>query len=61
MTSGNNHRRKYLAIGLMVAMIAISIVGSLFLVWNWKYISELEHQGYLGLFVISIFAGIASR
>jgi membrane protein YqaA with SNARE-associated domain len=57
MTSGNNHRRKYLAIGLMVAMIAISIVGSLFLVWNWKYISELEHQGYLGLFVISIFAG----
>ncbi len=57
MTTGNASRGKYLAIGLMVAMVAISVVGSLFLIWNWEYISELEQQGYVGLFVISIFAG----
>ncbi len=57
MTAGNASRGKYLAIGLMVAMVAISVVGSLFLIWNWEYISELEQQGYVGLFFISIFAG----
>jgi membrane protein YqaA with SNARE-associated domain len=57
MTSSNTTGGKYLAIGLMAAMLTISIVGSVFLIWNWEYISQLERQGYLGLFIISIFAG----
>jgi membrane protein YqaA with SNARE-associated domain len=57
MTATNTSGNKYLAIGLMAAMIVVSIVGSVFLIWNWEYISQLERQGYLGLFIISIFAG----
>jgi membrane protein YqaA with SNARE-associated domain len=57
MTASNTTRGKYLAICLMAAMITISVVGSVFLIWNWEYISQLERQGYLGLFIISIFAG----
>lgn len=49
--------RKYLAVGLLAATIIISVVGSVFLVKHWEYITELEQQGYLGLFLISIFAG----
>jgi membrane protein YqaA with SNARE-associated domain len=57
MTESDTTRGKFLAIGLMAAMIIVSVVGSVFLIWNWEYISQLERQGYLGLFVISIFAG----
>jgi membrane protein YqaA with SNARE-associated domain len=57
MTASDTSGNKYLGIGLMAAMILISIVGSVFLIWNWQYISQLERQGYLGLFIISIFAG----
>ena len=38
-------------------MIIISVGGSVLLVQHWEYITELEKQGYLGLFLISIFAG----
>jgi membrane protein YqaA with SNARE-associated domain len=50
-------KRKYVYVGLMVTMLVISIVGSFFLIQHWEYISRLEQQGYLGLFIISIFAG----
>ncbi len=49
--------RKYLAIGILAATIIISIVGSIFLVQHWEYITRLEEEGYLGLFLISLFAG----
>jgi membrane protein YqaA with SNARE-associated domain len=53
-----SHRvRKYLAVGLLVGMLTITIVGSVFLVKNWEYMKMLESQGYLGLFLIAIFAG----
>jgi membrane protein YqaA with SNARE-associated domain len=57
MTSRSLSRRKYVAVGLLAAMVIIGIGGSIFLIWNWKYVSQLEHQGYLGLFLISLFAG----
>jgi membrane protein YqaA with SNARE-associated domain len=57
MTDANSKMRKYLAVGILAATIIISVVGSVFLVKHWEYITELERQGYLGLFLISIFAG----
>jgi membrane protein YqaA with SNARE-associated domain len=48
---------KYIGLSIMIGMIVISVVGSAFLVLNFQYIAELENQGLLGLFVISIFAG----
>ncbi len=52
-----SNKGKYLGLAIMVGMILISIVGSVFLVLNFQYISALENQGLLGLFIISIFAG----
>jgi membrane protein YqaA with SNARE-associated domain len=49
--------RKYLAVGILAATIIISVVGSVFLIKHWEYITKLEQQGLLGLFLISIFAG----
>jgi membrane protein YqaA with SNARE-associated domain len=49
--------RKIIAISLLAAVIIISVGGSIFLVLNWKYVAQLQDQGYLGLFVLSIFAG----
>jgi membrane protein YqaA with SNARE-associated domain len=57
MTNKTSDKSKYFAIGLLAAMIIVSVGGSVLLVQHWKYITELERQGYLGLFVISIFAG----
>jgi membrane protein YqaA with SNARE-associated domain len=57
MTVIGSRMRKYLAVGILAAMIIISVVGSVFLVKHWEYITELERQGFLGLFLISIFAG----
>jgi membrane protein YqaA with SNARE-associated domain len=57
MMAQSSNRGKYVGIGLMIAMVVISVVGSFFLIQHWEYISRLEQQGYLGLFVISIFAG----
>ena len=57
MTSVDTSTRKYLAIGLMVAMIIISIGGSVLIIQNWEYVISLQGNGYWGLFVISVFAG----
>ena len=57
MTSGNPNRSKYLAIGLMIAMIIISVGGSILLIQHWEYINRLQEHGYWGLFIISLFAG----
>lgn len=48
---------KYIGLGIMLGMILISVGGSVLLVLNFKYINDLENQGLLGLFIISIFAG----
>lgn len=57
MTSVDASTRKYLAIGLMVAMIIISVGGSVLIIQHWEYVESLQEHGYWGLFVISIFAG----
>jgi membrane protein YqaA with SNARE-associated domain len=57
MTSNSSKLAKYLAISLLAATLIISVGGSVLLVQHWEYISQLERQGYLGLFIISIFAG----
>jgi membrane protein YqaA with SNARE-associated domain len=48
---------RYVGLSILVGMFFISVVGSVFLVLNFKYIAELESQGLVGLFIISIFAG----
>jgi membrane protein YqaA with SNARE-associated domain len=57
MAVTGSRTRKYLAIGILAATLIISVVGSVFLVQHWEYITKLEEQGYLGLFLISLFAG----
>jgi membrane protein YqaA with SNARE-associated domain len=49
--------KKFLAISILAATVVISVVGAVYLVKHWEYISMLEEQGYLGLFLISLFAG----
>lgn len=56
-TSRSINKRRYIAIGLMAAMIIASIVGSVFLILNYEYISQLQKEGYWGLFLIATFAG----
>jgi membrane protein YqaA with SNARE-associated domain len=57
MTSKNPTKSKYLAIALIVAIIIISVGGSILIIQNWEYVARLQEHGYWGLFVISLFAG----
>lgn len=57
MTDENVRTSKYLAISLMIAIIAISVGGSILLIQHWEYIDKIHEHGYWGLFVISLFAG----
>jgi membrane protein YqaA with SNARE-associated domain len=41
----------------MAATVIISVVGSVYLIQHWEYITRLEQEGFLGLFLISLFAG----
>jgi membrane protein YqaA with SNARE-associated domain len=57
MTTQVSRFKKYLAISILALTVIISVGGSILLVQHWEYISMLEKQGYIGLFLISIFAG----
>ena len=57
MTSRSSSKGKYVAISVLTATVVVSVVGSLLLIWHWKWIEGLSSQGYLGLFIISLFAG----
>ncbi len=50
-------KRKYIAIGLLAALIIISVGGTVFLIFNWEYVEQLQSKGLWGLFIISLFAG----
>jgi membrane protein YqaA with SNARE-associated domain len=49
--------RKYIAITLLAALLIISVGGTVFFILNWKYVEQLQGEGLLGLFIISLFAG----
>jgi membrane protein YqaA with SNARE-associated domain len=53
----SSRRSRNIALAILAATIVISVVGAVLLVQHSKYITRLEQQGYLGLFIISIFAG----
>jgi membrane protein YqaA with SNARE-associated domain len=57
MNNRMSRSAKYLALVLLAATLIISVGGSVLLIQHWEYISRLQSRGYLGLFVISIFAG----
>jgi membrane protein YqaA with SNARE-associated domain len=50
-------KRKIIAISLLAAVIIISVGGSVFLIFNWEYVEQLQNRGLWGLFIISLFAG----
>jgi len=58
---GSNNRTsnkgKYLAIGLLVLLVGGSIAIAVFFLYNWEYVTRLEGEGYLGLFLISLLTG----
>ncbi len=49
--------KRYIAISILAATVIISVVGSVYLIKHWEYITRLEQEGFLGLFLISLFAG----
>ena len=53
----SSRKNQYIAIGLLAALIIISVGGTVLLIFNWEYVEQLQNQGLLGLFVISLFAG----
>jgi membrane protein YqaA with SNARE-associated domain len=57
VTNRGSSKKKYIAISVLAATVVISVVGSLLLIWHWRWVEGLSSQGYLGLFIISLFAG----
>jgi membrane protein YqaA with SNARE-associated domain len=58
MVTGKSSRKKqYIIIGLMVTTTCATVVGSVFLIKNWEYVSRFEPHSYLGLFLISLLSG----
>ena len=57
MANRSSSKKKYIAISVLAATVVISVVGSLLLIWHWRWVEGLSSQGYLGLFIISLFAG----
>jgi membrane protein YqaA with SNARE-associated domain len=57
MTSKDLIKRHYVAVALLVATVGGSVAVAVFLIYNWRYVIQLEHEGYLGLFLISLLAG----
>jgi membrane protein YqaA with SNARE-associated domain len=55
--AAGSRKKKYIAIGLLAAIVIISVGGSVFLIFNWEYVEQLQNRGLLGLFIISLFAG----
>ena len=48
---------RYIIIGVFSAITVGTLALSIFLIFNWEYISRLESQGFLGLFLVSMIAG----
>ncbi len=55
--NGSARRRSRIALSLLIATLVLSIVGAIFLVRHWEYISQIQRQGYAGLFAISLVSG----
>jgi membrane protein YqaA with SNARE-associated domain len=56
-TSRSSSKKQYLTLCFLAATIAISIAGSVLLILNWEWVEGLSSQGYLGLFLVAVFAG----
>jgi uncharacterized membrane protein YdjX (TVP38/TMEM64 family) len=52
--SANPNKTRYILAGLFLGGV---IVGCVFFVYHWQYVTRLEHLGYLGLFLVNILAG----
>ena len=50
-------QRKIIAIALLAVVIIFSVGGSVLLVFNWELVEQLQDGGFIGLFLISLFAG----
>ena len=57
VTSASLRNSDYISVVLLVVTIVGSVAVAVFLIYNWQYVVRLEHEGYLGLFLISLLAG----
>jgi membrane protein DedA with SNARE-associated domain len=57
LTGKSSRKRQKIIIGLMVTTTCITVVGAVFIIKNWEYVSQLQPHSYLGLFLISLLAG----
>jgi membrane protein YqaA with SNARE-associated domain len=57
MGEARGQRNRWVPIAIISATVIISLAGAVLLVFYRKYLAVLESQGYLGLFIISLFAG----
>jgi membrane protein YqaA with SNARE-associated domain len=57
VTSESSRSKKYIAAALLVVTIGGSAAVAVFLIYHWEYVIQLENEGYLGLFLISLLAG----
>jgi membrane protein YqaA with SNARE-associated domain len=57
MTIQNVRLKRYIAISILALIVLVSVGGTVWLIKNWQYMAMLENQGFIGLFVISLFAG----
>jgi len=53
----SSSHRQHIIIGLLIATTCITIAGSVLLIINSEYVSQLQPHSYLGLFLISLLAG----
>ena len=49
--------KRALAISILSLIVIISVGGTVWLLKNWYYMDIIARQGFIGLFVISLFAG----
>lgn len=57
VTGKSPDRRRNIAIGSLVTIVGVTIAGSVFLIQNNQYITQLAPRSYSGLFLISLLAG----
>ena len=49
--------KRYIAVSILAVILFGSVAGTVWVITNWQRMEMLEKQGFIGLFVISLFAG----
>jgi membrane protein YqaA with SNARE-associated domain len=49
--------KRYIAVGILAVILIGSVAGTVWMITNWQRMEQLGKQGFIGLFIISLFAG----